>query len=212
MNQKVLSLKSVKKQYKAGHPIFEGVSMEFQPGDSVGLVGPNGSGKTTFLKLLSVNTFPTEGMITYGGVDIHQHPHEYLAHVGLVHDEESLPRHLSATELLEWVLRARKRWDRSSEALISGILDNLNLGDARFDQIGTYSTGMRKKTQIASAMIAEPSVYILDEPFRGLDEQSREMALELFSDVIRKGAIFLMASHAKDEVTTLFDRVLEFPL
>lgn len=212
MNQNVLSVQNVKKQYKAGHPIFEGVTMEFQPGDAVGLIGPNGSGKTTFLKLLSVNTFPTEGVITYGEIDIHKRPHDYLAHVGLVHDEESLPRHLSATELLEWILRARNRWDESSEGFISGLLDKLNLGDARFDQVGTYSTGMRKKAQIASAMIAEPSVYILDEPFRGLDEPSREMALELFSEVIRKGAIFLMASHAKDEVTTLFDRVLEFPL
>lgn len=212
LNNRSLAVKNVTKQYKAGKAVFRNVIRTFEPGDAVGLVGPNGSGKTTFLKVVSVNTFPTEGEVYYGDINIHRQPYKYLKHVGLVHDEESLPQHLSAKELLEWVLRARKKWDDQSPEKIGNILDRLELFEAREDQVGTYSTGMRKKTQIAAALIAEPSVLILDEPFRGLDESAREKAMKLFSEKIEAGVIFLMASHAKDEIRTLFKEIMEFPL
>lgn len=212
MNKESISVKNVAKQYKAGQAVFKDITMTFKPGEAVGLIGPNGSGKTTFLKLVSVNTFPTEGKVFYGDIDIHKHPHDYLKYVGLVHDEESLPQYLSAMELLEWVLRARNKWHDNAEERIFAILDRLELGEARYDQVGTYSTGMRKKTQIAAALITEPSVLILDEPLRGLDQTSKVRSIELFSELIARGALFLMASHDRKDIQTLFSRVLEFPL
>lgn len=212
MNRRSLRVEQASKQYKAGQPVFTDITMSFEPGDSIGLIGPNGSGKTTFLKLVSVNTFPTEGKVYYGDIDIHRHPHEYLKHVGLVHDEESLPQYLSAMELLEWVLRARNKWKEDTEERVLAILDRLELGEARYDQLGTYSTGMKKKTQIAAALISDPSVLILDEPLRGLDQTSREKSIEIFSERIEGGAIFLMASHDRKDIQTLFSKILEFPL
>lgn len=208
----MIELKNVTKQFKAGKPIFKSVNDKFSKGEFIGLKGPNGSGKTTFLRLLSVNSFPTSGTITYNGADIHQTPQDYLKDVGLVHDQESLPVHLSAVELLEWVLRSRKSWEEGSSRIINELFDRLSLKEDRHEQIGTYSTGMRKKTQVAAAFIVNPKVLILDEPLRGLDSSTREEVEKMLRDAKTKGALILMASHTADVRADFVDRVLEFPL
>jgi ABC-type multidrug transport system ATPase subunit len=212
MNKNVLLTDNLTKQYKAGKVIFKDVNMTFKPGEIVGLIGPNGSGKTTFLRLLSVTSFPTSGSVKYGGINIHKSPYEYLRHVGLVHDEESLPLHLSAVELLEWILRSRKLWDDKSPELIHSFFDKFRLQEERNDPIGTYSTGMKKKAQIAAAVISKPDILILDEPLRGLDVKTRETTIELLRNKRNEGAIILMASHTMPDSDQFFDRIMEFPL
>ena len=123
----MIELNDITKQFKAGKPVFSSVDETFKKGEFIGLTGPNGSGKTTFLRLLSVNSFPTSGRITYNNMNIHENPRDYLKDVGLVHDQESLPVHLSAVELLEWVLRSRKLWNDESNQKINGMFDRLSL-------------------------------------------------------------------------------------
>ena len=207
----MLILNQLTKQYKAGKPIFSDISKTFEQGRGVGLVGPNGSGKTTFLRVLSVNSFPTSGTVMYNGQDIHQSPAEYLKHVGLVHDEESLPQHLTASELLEWVMRSRKMWDQQSPEKINKLLDTLALAE-RDEPIGTYSTGMKKKTQIAAAFIVEPDVLIMDEPLRGLDQSTREIVFKMIVEAKSKKSLILMASHSMRTLNEIFDEIVEFPL
>lgn len=208
----MIELKNITKQFKAGKLIFSSVNETFKEGEFIGLTGPNGSGKTTFLRLLSVNSFPTSGSIHYNGLDIHKNPQQYLKDVGLVHDQESLPVHLSAVELLEWVLRSRKLWTSDSQQRISDIFDRLSLKDDRNEQIGTYSTGMRKKTQVAAAFIVNPDVLILDEPLRGLDSSTRNEVAGMLVDAKSAGALILMASHTADVRADFIDRTLKFPL
>lgn len=213
MSEPKLVVNGLAKRYRAGKVIFQGVSMHFSEGEAVLLSGPNGSGKTTFLRILSVNSWPSEGSVTYKGIDIHKKPHLYLADVGLVHDEESLPRYLSAVELLEWVMRSRtRRNDGVDSQAIGELLDRLELDEARYEEIGTYSTGMRKKAQIAAALVSKPSVLILDEPLRGLDRAATRHAMELFAEAAGRGAILLMASHEEHADESMFRRRLEFPL
>lgn len=211
-NELAIRVENVTKQYRAGKVVFSNITTSFKPGEAVLLKGPNGSGKTTFLKLISVNTFPTAGNIYYEDLNIHSKPYNYLKHVGLVHDEEALPQYISGVELLEWILRSRKLWTEESEKNISEIFDHLELDESRYDEIGTYSTGMRKKAQIAAAFITNPSVLVLDEPLRGLDQTATVKVQELFKQVIDRNAILLMASHAKKDDTGLFKRIMEFPL
>ncbi len=212
MKNNSLKTDNLTKQYKAGKVIFKNVTMTFNPGEIVGLVGPNGSGKTTFLRLLSVTSFPTSGTVTYGDIDIHKSPYQYLKHVGLVHDEESLPLHLSAAELLEWILRSRKLWTEKSKDDIDDFFNKFQLLEERNDPIGTYSTGMKKKAQIAAAFIASPDILILDEPLRGLDIETRETTLDLLRNSKRNGSIILMASHTMPESIQFFDSIMQFPL
>jgi len=208
----MIELNDITKQFKAGKPVFSSVDETFKKGEFIGLTGPNGSGKTTFLRLLSVNSFPTSGRITYKNMDIHENPRDYLKDVGLVHDQESLPVHLSAVELLEWVLRSRKLWNDESNQKINGMFDRLSLLEDRNEQIGTYSTGMRKKTQVAAAFIVNPAIMILDEPMRGLDSATREQVETMLVEAKSNGTLILMASHTADVEADFVDRILEFPL
>jgi len=208
----MIELNDITKQFKAGKPVFSSVNETFKKADFIGLTGPNGSGKTTFLRLLSVNSFPTSGRITYNNMDIHENPRDYLKDVGLVHDQESLPVHLSAVELLEWVLRSRKLWNDESTRKINSMFDKLSLLEDRNEQIGTYSTGMRKKTQVAAAFIVNPAIMILDEPMRGLDSSTRQQVEKMLVEAKSNGTLVLMASHTADVEADFVDRILEFPL
>lgn len=207
----MLELKNLTKQYKPGRPIFSEISREFLKDKIIGLIGPNGSGKTTFLRILSVNSFPTSGEVLFDGLNIHEAPHQYLQHVGLVHDEESLPNHLSARELLEWVMRSRSMWKDEAGEKINQILDKLALVE-RDEPIGTYSTGMKKKTQIAAAFIVEPKLMILDEPLRGLDASTREIVFDLLAEAKQNETLVLMSSHSMGSDPDFFDEIIEFPL
>ncbi len=208
----MIEIENLTKQFKAGKTVFSSITYSFDAGQFIGLIGPNGSGKTTFLRILSVNSFPTEGRVLYNGTNIHKNPRDYLKDVGLVHDEESLPVHLSAVELMEWILRSRDLWTNDSEKAIGEIFDRLDLGDDRYEQIGTYSTGMKKKTQVAGAFIVQPKILILDEPMRGLDSSAREIVEQMLIHAKKEGSLILIASHTIHREAEYIDEIIDFPL
>ncbi|MEX0823321.1 MAG: ABC transporter ATP-binding protein [Balneolaceae bacterium] len=207
----MIVVKNLTKQYKAGVPIFSDLNYTFKEGRGIGLVGANGSGKTTFLRIMSVNSFPTSGTVTYNGSDIHKKPSPFLQNVGLVHDEETLPLHLTAVELLQWVLKTRGLWNQDSDVAIEDMFAKLSLSDCN-EPIGTYSTGMKKKTQIAAAMILWPKILILDEPMRGLDQSTRDIVYKMLNEAKKNNTLILMASHSMNVNDLFFDEILEFPL
>jgi ABC-2 type transport system ATP-binding protein len=177
----------------------------FAPGSVTGLVGPNGSGKTTLLRLLSVTAYPTEGTVQYGELDIHAQPYRYLQHVGMVHAEPELPEQLSAVELLTWVLRSRDRWEHEGPDRINELLNALMLDERRDNLIGTYSSGMLQKTQIAAALVARPQVLLMDEPLRSLDTASSDAAVDLVRQFKAGGGLVIIASHLNDALQQLVD-------
>lgn len=203
-----LVLDDVVKRYGDGPAVLEGLTHTFAPGTLTLLVGPNGAGKTTLLRLLSVLAYPTTGTVQYGDLDVHAHPYRYLAHVGIVHAGAQLPTHLTATELLEWILRSRNEWDEDASDRIAALLDRVDLDERRSNLIGTYSSGMMQKTQIAAALVAAPSVLLMDEPLRSLDTATTEATVDLIADFVADGGLAVVASHLTDALTPLADETL----
>lgn len=159
--------------------------------------------------MLAVTSFPTNGVIAFAGKSIHEAPYAYLKHVGIVHDESALPEYMSAVELLEYALRSRNKWTSSSPAEIDELFDSLLLDERRHNLIGTYSSGMLKKTQIGMALVAAPAVLLMDEPFRGLDTASLEAATARFEALKKNGSLMVIASHRKDMLSLLCDSYID---
>jgi len=203
-----LHLDDVTKQYGSGEPVLDGLTRTFDAGSVTMLVGPNGAGKTTLLRLLSVLAYPTSGAVRYGDLDIHAHPHRYLQNVGIVHAEAGLPEHLTAVELLEWILHSRGQWGDDAEDRIGDLFDRLFLDERRVNLIGTYSSGMLKKTQIAAALVAEPSVLLMDEPLRSLDSATTDAAIDLVDGFVDDGGLVVVASHLTSALSDLADGVM----
>ncbi len=203
-----LRLDHVTKQYADGAPVLDGLTRTFDAGRMTMLVGPNGSGKTTLLRLLSVLAYPTAGTVRYGDLDIHAHPYRYLQHVGIVHAEAGLPEHLTAVELLEWILRSRGKWTGRATERIGALLDDLSLDERRTNLLGTYSSGMLKKTQIAAALIADPEVLLMDEPLRSLDRATTEATLDKIEGFVAGGGLAVVASHLTSGLSGRADDVL----
>ena len=204
-----LTLDALTKRYGDGPPVLDGLSQSFAPGTLSLLVGPNGAGKTTLLRLLSVQAYPTSGTVHYGDLDVHEQPYRYLRHVGLVHAGPELPEHLTAVELLEWILRSRGQWtDDEGPARIDALLDRLRLDERRENLIGTYSSGMVQKAQVAAAFVAEPAVVLMDEPLRSLDTATTEATADLFLAFVEDGGLALVASHQTDALMPHADEVV----
>jgi ABC-type multidrug transport system ATPase subunit len=198
-----LVLENVTKRYGSGPAVLDGLSRIFEPGTLTLLVGPNGAGKTTLLRLLSVLAYPTTGTVRYGDLDVHAHPHQYLQQVGLVHAGAQLPEHLTAVELLEWILRSRDHWTDDAPDRIDALLDRLRLDERRTNLIGTYSSGMTQKTQVAAALVAEPAVLLMDEPLRSLDTATAEATVERLDQFVADGGLAVVASHFTDALAPL---------
>jgi ABC-2 type transport system ATP-binding protein len=203
-----LTLDGLTKRYGDGPPVIEHLSRSFAPGTLTLLVGPNGAGKTTLLRLLSVQAYPTSGTVHYGDLDVHRAPYRYLQRVGLVHAGPQLPEHLTAVELLEWILRSRGRWAEDGPARVGEVLDRLRLDERRSNLIGTYSSGMVQKAQVAAAFVAEPAVVLMDEPLRSLDTATTEATVDLLRSFVEDGGLALVASHQTEALRPLADEVL----
>ena len=200
-----LTLNNITKRYGDGPAVLDDLSRTFAPGSLTMLVGPNGAGKSTLLRLLSVLSYPTTGTVRYGDLNVHEHPYQYLADVGIVHADAHLPEHLSAVELLEWILRSRDHWTDESPNHIDSLLHRLQLDERRENLIGTYSSGMTQKTQIAAALVAEPDVLLMDEPLRSLDTATADATINLLERFVDDGGLAVVASHLTDALDALAD-------
>ncbi len=208
-----LIAQNLSKRYGTGPMVLSGLTHRFQKGTATGLVGVNGSGKTTFLRLLSASAYPTEGTILFQGESVFDHPHRYLRYIGMVTDATDLPDYLSATELMEWVLRARKKWDdRDSPEMMIELFEQLRFDERRNNLIGTYSSGMLQKTMLACSLITKPAIILLDEPFRALDEESKEAALVLLDAYKKTGGTILVSSHLQKSLDQICDEYITFPV
>lgn len=168
------------------------VSIEVPQGAFLSIFGPNGAGKTTLLRMLSTLSRATSGTATLMGVDLKEEPDKARDHIGLISHNSMLYPDLTAEENL--LIYARLYGVENPEARVMELLEAVELKHRRLDVVRTFSRGMTQRLSIARALIHDPDVVFLDEPYSGLDPH----AVEIFDELIgqqRDGRTFVMVSH-----------------
>lgn len=192
----------------SGLRVVSDVSLTIRPGEVVGYLGPNGSGKTTTARMLSGLLEPSAGRVEYGGSDIHGDLIGFHRHLGYVPEEPYLYPFLSGREYLRLVGRLRELPESLLESKIDGFLQLFNLSSDGDQSIASYSKGMRQKIVISAALIHDPALVIFDEPETGLDVATTMMLRHLVRMLAARGKAILYSSHILEVVERVCDRVI----
>jgi ABC-2 type transport system ATP-binding protein len=185
----------------------DGLNLTVPQGSFFGFLGPNGAGKTTTIKMLMGLAEPTSGSIELLGLPMPGEALQIKRQIGLVPDESLLFDHLTGGEFIEFVgriygLDRSVAKDRASELLALFELDS-----APKKLITEYSKGMRKRTAMAAALIHRPKLFLMDEPFEGVDAVGARLMKDILLDQVRSGATIFLTSHVLEVVERLCDRV-----
>ncbi|MDN7228798.1 ABC transporter ATP-binding protein [Planococcus sp. N064] len=203
----MLETEELKKVFK-GKVAVEGADLYLDKGEAVGLLGPNGAGKSTTISMISTLLKPTSGDVRLNGKSVIQNPSEMRRVLGVVPQEIALYPELTAYENLKFFGRIYGLSGKALEAAIQRSLDLVGLAERQKEVVKTYSGGMKRRINIAAAMMHEPEIIIMDEPTVGIDPQSRSHILEMVRRLNReKGLTVLYTSHYMEEVERLCDRV-----
>lgn len=181
------------------------VSFDLPQGAFLSVFGPNGAGKTTLLRMLATLSRPSAGSMIIDGIDAKENPDKLRSHVGLISHNSMLYPDLTAEENL--VFYGRLYGVANPEARALELLDAVGLKHRRLDRVRTFSRGMTQRVSIARALVHDPSVVLLDEPYSGLDPH----AVDIFDRLIeqqREGRTFVMVSHDFEKGSALADYVL----
>jgi ABC-2 type transport system ATP-binding protein len=203
----MLELRRVSKHY-SGIPVVDDVSFAARPGEVTGYLGPNGSGKSTTMKMITGLIERTYGQILFDGKPIEDDLVSYKRRMGYVPEEPYLYNHLSGAEYLTMVAQLRDLPSRETSERIDGLLRLLSLFDDRHASISGYSKGMRQKVLIAAALMHNPDLVLLDEPFSGLDVGSALVLRSLIQELARRGKVVLFSSHELDTVERVCSHVV----
>ena len=198
-----IELRSVSRWY--GNVVaVNDVSFGLGPGVT-GLLGPNGAGKSTLLHMMSGFLRPSAGEVFVAGGPAWRRP-ELYRQVGLVPEREAVYSFLTGFEFARFNARLQRLPD--PDAAASRAMDLVDLGDARNRPIGTYSKGMRQRAKVAGALVHDPPILLLDEPFNGMDPRQRLSMMELLRQMAAEGRTVLFSSHILEEVERLAEQVL----
>lgn len=201
-----VSLQNVHKVYN-NLPVVNDLSFEIQAGEMFGLLGPNGAGKSTTIRMLTTLTKPTQGQIEVAGFDIVRQPLQAKQNIGVVLQQTSVDGDLSVWENMELHGRLHHIRNPQRQKLINQWLEYVELADRQGDLVKTLSGGMKRRLQIARALLHQPQILFLDEPTVGLDPQTRRRLWEIILDLNKQGMTMLLTTHYMDEVEYLCDRI-----
>jgi ABC-2 type transport system ATP-binding protein len=184
------------------------VSFTIAPGEILGYLGPNGSGKSTTIKIITGLVDASSGHVRFNGLDTADDPTAFRARLGYVPEEPYLYTHLTAPEYLRLVGRLRGLQPEALETQIAVVLDLLELKAASGGVMTSFSKGMRQRVLVAAALLHDPELLILDEPFSGLDVNAALLLRALLVGLARRGKMILLSSHQMDVVESLCPRVV----
>jgi len=203
----LLELRNVFKRF-GGFLAVNDVSFSARAGEITGYLGPNGSGKSTTLKMVTGLIEPTRGEILFEGVPIQSDPIAYKRRMGYVPEEPHLYSHLTGLEYLTLVAQLRDLPPKPASEKIDGLLQLFGLHSHRHLSISSYSKGMRQKLLLSAALLHNPDLILLDEPFSGLDVTSALVMRSLIRELAARGKVVVFSSHELDTVERVCSRVV----
>jgi len=199
----VLSVRGLKKRI-GGKDIIHGLSFDVYGGEVFGFLGPNGSGKTTTIRMLVDLIRPTEGTVRFDGKDIRREHDEALSKVGCIVENPEMYPYMTGWENLEHFAAMLPDVD---EARIREVAALVGLTPRIHDKVKTYSLGMRQRLGIAQALLGRPKLLILDEPTNGLDPQGIKELRAFIRSLAEQGVSVFVSSHLLSEIQLMCDRV-----
>ncbi len=199
----ILSVKDLHKQIN-NKPIIKGISFEVRAGEIFGFLGPNGSGKTTTIRMLVDLIKPTKGSITICGKNMITEHDEALQYVGSIVENPEMYSFLTGWENLEQFARMMPG---VTDQRIQEVIEIVGMQQRIHDKVKTYSLGMRQRLGIAQALLGKPKLLILDEPTNGLDPQGIKELREFIRKLADEGMSLFISSHLLSEIQLMCDRV-----
>jgi ABC-2 type transport system ATP-binding protein len=203
----MLELRNVSKHF-LGIAAVDNVSFAARAGEVTGYLGPNGSGKSTTMKMITGLIQTTSGEILFEGKRIERDLIAYKQRMGYVPEEPHLYPHLSGLEYLVMIGQLRDLAPRDAAARIDGLLRLFALHGDRHTPISAYSKGMRQKILLAAALMHNPDLILLDEPFSGLDVGTGLVLRSLIQELAARGKVVLFSSHELETVERVCSRVV----
>lgn len=187
---------------------LDGLDLEVKSGTVLGLLGPNGAGKTTVVSILTTLVKPTEGNATVAGIDVVADPKGVRSRIGLSGQYAAVDEHLTATENLEMIGRLYGMSRKDARKRTDDLIERFRLTEAANRPLKTFSGGMRRRIDLAGALIADPPVLFLDEPTTGLDPRSRGELWDVIRDRVKGGTTVLLTTQYLEEADQLADRIV----
>jgi ABC-2 type transport system ATP-binding protein len=187
---------------------LDGLDLSVPEGSILGLLGPNGAGKTTAVNILTTLLRPDAGHATVAGADVLADPGEVRKRIGLSGQYAAVDEHLTGFENLDMIGRLYRLGRDKARVRARELLDRFDLSDAADRPVKTYSGGMRRRLDLAGAIVAEPPVLFLDEPTTGLDPRGRTDMWGVIRDLVGRGTTLLLTTQYLEEADNLADHIV----
>jgi heme ABC exporter ATP-binding subunit CcmA len=203
----LIQLRAVTKAYDL-RPVLRKIDLDILRGECVALLGANGSGKSTLLRMLAGMSKPTAGAITLGGWEIPREAAAVRAQIGFVGHKALLYENLTARENLRFFARLYHLPLEAREGHIESLLQRVGLAKRADDRVRAFSRGMQQRLSIARALVHNPSVLLLDEPYTGLDQEGASALDNLIDEANAEGRTIVMTTHELERAARLATRVI----
>lgn len=200
----MIEAKKLTKVYKK-QTVLDGVSFTLETGKVLGILGPNGAGKTTLIKILALIAQPNSGTLCYNGLDSVVAARQIRPSLGYVPQDVALFDDLSVWDNLLWWSTQR---GQKAKAQARELINKLCLGDFASKKVSTLSGGMKRRVNLAVALLDNPQLLILDEPLVGVDIEQRRLIVDCLKELAEVGVTQIIASHHVDELVPLADLLM----